>query len=156
MFGPPFLWLQVGVCSGLVLGFLAAVLALHFILNRRTGGPFSPKVSAPYGGSSSLTYQSPGASVTLNASPTPAGHMGLSACTGTLLLVLIITGCPGQVIYGTSWCGTATRPIRVTLRLPPEHQRRHALLHDCCGSHPQSYAACRDNLVFASGMPSCC
>ena len=64
------------MCSGLVLGFLAAVLALHFILNRRTGGPFSPKVSASYGTSGSLTYQSPGAPLTDGLRTIPLSHRG--------------------------------------------------------------------------------
>ncbi len=41
--------MQVGLCSGLVLGFLAAIVAVHFISNRRSGVPFSPKASGTYG-----------------------------------------------------------------------------------------------------------
>ena len=46
----------MGVCSGLVLGFLAAIVAVHFVSNRRSGVPFSPKASGPFGTSA---YHSP-------------------------------------------------------------------------------------------------
>ena len=51
--------LQVGVCSGLVLGFLAAIVAVHFVTNRRAGVPFSPKASGGYGSALSNAYHSP-------------------------------------------------------------------------------------------------
>ena len=51
---------QVGVCSGLVLGFLAAVVAVHFVSSRRSGGvPFSPKASGSYGTGLSSAYSPP-------------------------------------------------------------------------------------------------
>lgn len=39
----------MGLCSGLVLGFLAAIMAVHFISNRRSSIPFSPKASGTFG-----------------------------------------------------------------------------------------------------------
>ncbi len=50
---------QVGVCSGLVLGFLAAIVAVHFVSNRRSGVPFSPKASGSYGTGLSSAYSPP-------------------------------------------------------------------------------------------------
>ena len=52
--------MQVGVCSGLVLGFLAAVVAVHFFTNRRAGIPFSPKASG-FPGNGVGYYSPPGA-----------------------------------------------------------------------------------------------
>ena len=51
--------MQVGVCSGLVLGFLAAIVAVHFVSTRRSGIPFSPKASGSYGTSLSSGYSPP-------------------------------------------------------------------------------------------------
>ncbi|CAK0783007.1 hypothetical protein CVIRNUC_006202 [Coccomyxa viridis] len=51
--------LLVGVCSGLVLGFLAAIVAVHFVSNRRSGVPFSPKASGSYGTGLSSAYSPP-------------------------------------------------------------------------------------------------
>ena len=47
----------MGLCSGLVLGFLAAIVAVHFISNRRSSIPFSPKASGTYGAGGA--YHSP-------------------------------------------------------------------------------------------------
>ena len=49
---------QVGVCSGLVLGFLATVLGVHLIMGRRLG--LHSKGSTSPVGTYSSTFQSPG------------------------------------------------------------------------------------------------
>ena len=51
--------LQVGVCSGMVLGFLATVLAVHLIMSRRPGS-FPSKGSTSPVGNYSASILSPG------------------------------------------------------------------------------------------------
>ncbi|CAL8470506.1 g10048 [Coccomyxa elongata] len=52
--------LVVGLCSGLVLGFLGAMLAMHFCLNRRSPStPLASKLSAGPAGGFSSSYYSP-------------------------------------------------------------------------------------------------
>ena len=54
-------FVQVGVCSGLVLGVLAAMLAMHFCLNRRSAGvALASKLSTDPTGGFSSSYYSPG------------------------------------------------------------------------------------------------
>jgi hypothetical protein len=49
----------VGLFSGLVLGFLAAVMVVHFFLNRRINNQIASKASGYHMGNVSPTYQSP-------------------------------------------------------------------------------------------------
>ncbi len=54
------LLLQVGVCSGLVLGFMAGLVVLQFFMSRRSSSLLS-KASGQLSGAFSAAYQSPSA-----------------------------------------------------------------------------------------------
>ena len=85
--------MQVGVCSGLVLGFLAAVVAVHFVTNRRAGIPFSPKASG-FPGNGAGYHSPPGAYQGL-----PCSHFSQAELMSLLVLSespsLLIVQLPG-------------------------------------------------------------
>jgi hypothetical protein len=60
--------MQVGVCSGMVLGFLATVLAVHLIMSRRPGGVQSKGSTSPVG-NYSASVLSPGEPLVVYSNP---------------------------------------------------------------------------------------
>ena len=87
--------MQVGVCSGLVLGFLAAVVAVHFVTNRRAGIPFSPKASG-FPGNGAGYHSPPGAYQGL-----PCSHFSQAELTS----LLVLSESPSLLIVHLPWGG---------------------------------------------------
>ena len=118
---------QVGVCSGLVLGFLATVLAVHLIMGRRVG--VASKGSTSPVGNYSSTFQSPGERLWA----AEHGEMQICCPSGMPTMLEVCHGrCPICCLQGTCgipWCGIATRQIRKRCHLlEPPFAPRHSLL----------------------------